>query len=163
MAVMYCHRKILTKDEIAKYPLGVLNIHNSILPYNRGAHPNFWSWYDDTAKGVTIHRVDEGLDTGPILASQVIHFGVNNTLKTSYDILHEAALRLFRKTWPYLRNSDSKGAAQNHERATLHKKRDLEAVWPLLSCGWDTPVSEVMELGRLDHGKIINGLVEKRG
>ena len=39
----------------------------SYLPWNRGADPNFWSILEDTPKGVTIHIMDESIDTGDIL------------------------------------------------------------------------------------------------
>lgn len=50
--------------DTAKRP--VLNLHISYLPWNRGAHPLFWSTFDGTPAGVTIHEVDAGIDTGPI-------------------------------------------------------------------------------------------------
>ena len=44
----------------------------SFLPYNRGSHPNFWSFIDDTPKGITIHEIDEGADTGNIVFQKKI-------------------------------------------------------------------------------------------
>ena len=42
-------------------------MHISYLPYNRGFYLNFWSFIDNTKKGVTIHYIDEGIDTGDII------------------------------------------------------------------------------------------------
>src|ERR1700682_2311951 len=53
--------------------LGCLNVHPSLLPANRGPDPLFWTFHqgnDET--GVTIHMMDEGLDTGPIVAQERI-------------------------------------------------------------------------------------------
>lgn len=51
--------------------LGALNVHPSMMPDNRGPDPLFWTfWRGDEATGVTIHLMDERLDTGPILAQQ---------------------------------------------------------------------------------------------
>jgi methionyl-tRNA formyltransferase len=51
--------------------LGALNVHPSLLPDNRGPDPLFWTfWRGDEATGVTIHLMNERLDTGPILAQQ---------------------------------------------------------------------------------------------
>lgn len=53
--------------------LGCLNVHPSLLPDNRGPDPLFWTFHDGHHEtGVTIHRMDERLDTGPIVAWQKI-------------------------------------------------------------------------------------------
>ena len=39
----------------------------SFLPYNRGSHPNFWSFVENTPKGVSIHEVSNGIDDGDII------------------------------------------------------------------------------------------------
>jgi methionyl-tRNA formyltransferase len=53
--------------------LGILNVHPSLLPANRGPDPLFWTLYNgDPQTGVTIHLMDEGLDTGPIIAQERI-------------------------------------------------------------------------------------------
>ena len=54
-------------------PLGCLNVHPSLLPANRGPDPLFWTFHDGHREtGVTIHRMDEGLDTGPMVAQEKI-------------------------------------------------------------------------------------------
>jgi len=40
------------------------------LPYNKGSHPNFWSFIENSPKGVSIHEIDEGIDTGKLIASK---------------------------------------------------------------------------------------------
>ncbi len=53
--------------------LGCLNVHPSLLPENRGPDPLFWTFHQGSSQtGVTIHLMDEGLDTGPIVAQQRI-------------------------------------------------------------------------------------------
>ncbi len=53
--------------------LGCLNVHPSLLPANRGPDPLFWTFHDGHHEtGVTIHRMDEGLDSGPIVAQEKI-------------------------------------------------------------------------------------------
>ncbi|WP_234313601.1 methionyl-tRNA formyltransferase [Streptomyces sp. NBRC 109706] len=50
---------------------GVVNVHSSMLPKYRGPAPVLWAIRNgDTHLGVTAHRMDEGFDTGPILAQQ---------------------------------------------------------------------------------------------
>ena len=47
--------------------IGAINLHPSLLPHNRGKHYNFWSIVDDVPFGVTLHFVDQGIDSGDIL------------------------------------------------------------------------------------------------
>lgn len=50
-------------------PLGVLNVHPSLLPAGRGPEPVFWTLRrGERETGVTVHVMDAGLDTGPIVA-----------------------------------------------------------------------------------------------
>ena len=65
-------------------------MHISLLPWNRGYHPNIWSFLEDTPKGVTIHYINEGIDTGDIIVQKEIVIDEDKeTLKSSYEILHE--------------------------------------------------------------------------
>lgn len=145
--VMFGWRKILKGLTLHFYKEKIINIHASLLPWNRGAHPNFWSWYDDTPKGVSIHFVDEGVDTGPIIASEMTFFDKDHeTLKSTYDHLLQQAEGIFERMWPAIRRGTT-GLRQAPESGSFHKKKDLEPIWPKLSKGWDTPVAEVMKLG----------------
>jgi len=70
------------------------------LPWNRGANPNFWSFVEKTPKGVTIHKIDEGLDTGPIILQKEIEIDDRkNTFRSSYEVLHSIIQELFRKNY----------------------------------------------------------------
>lgn len=77
-------KKIL--DAIVRPPI---NLHISYLPYNREAHLNLWSFVDNTPKGVSIHKVNEGIDKGGIIVRKKIHFKMteNLTFKNTYSKL----------------------------------------------------------------------------
>jgi len=54
-------------------PLGCLNVHPSLLPTNRGPEPLFWTFREGIQRtGVTIHLMDEGMDSGAIVAQEII-------------------------------------------------------------------------------------------
>ncbi len=59
---------------ILKIPrFGCLNVHPSLLPANRGPEPLFWTFREGLQQtGVTIHMMDEGMDTGDIVAQKAI-------------------------------------------------------------------------------------------
>ena len=68
----YC--KIINRSILDRIKCPIINLHISYLPFNRGAHPNFWSFFDNTPSGVTIHLIDEGIDTGPIIYQKIVKF-----------------------------------------------------------------------------------------
>lgn len=94
--ISYTYRHIIKKDIIDFMPSSILNLHISYLPWNRGANPNFWSFVDNTPKGVTIHEINEKLDQGRILFQKQILFDEEmESFVTSYDKLNEEIIKLF--------------------------------------------------------------------
>lgn len=59
---------------------GTLNIHDSLLPQYAGFSPVLWALLNrESHVGVTVHRMDEGLDTGPIVAQEAVPVGPKST------------------------------------------------------------------------------------
>lgn len=103
LAVSYSYRHIIKPDVLA---LGrFVNLHIAMLPWNRGADPNAWSILDDTPKGVTIHAIDAGLDTGPALFQRSIEFDDSDTLGGTYAKLQALIQGLFMENWPAIRDN----------------------------------------------------------
>ena len=72
--VSYGYSHIIKQDMIDKAKNPIINLYISYLPFNKGADPNFWSWLENTLKGVTIHQIDKGIDTGDILIQKEVKF-----------------------------------------------------------------------------------------
>ena len=72
----------LLKKEVIDIPrYGALNLHPSLLPKYHGPFPWFWQYYDGEKEwGMTVHRIDEGQDTGPIVKQEAF------TVETGADI-----------------------------------------------------------------------------
>lgn len=71
---------ILREPLLSTPPLGCINVHASLLPRWRGVSPVQYSiLHGDSWSGVTIMRMDEGVDTGPILAQRPIGIGPEDT------------------------------------------------------------------------------------
>lgn len=69
IAVAACFPWRLGKAARGAPPLGILNVHPSLLPAGRGAEPVFWTLrHGKTVTGATVHHMDAGLDTGPVVA-----------------------------------------------------------------------------------------------
>jgi methionyl-tRNA formyltransferase len=139
MVVIHGYRLILRRPILDRLPDRVVNLHISYLPYNRGADPNLWSLLEDTPAGVSIHYVDEGVDTGDVIAQRRLELGDDETLATSYAALQAAMLELFRELWPAIRDGRC-GRRPQTGPGTSHRVADRAAVEHLLTAGWDTPV-----------------------
>lgn len=62
---------LLTREVYSIPPLGAINLHPSLLPRHRGPAPHIWIYHaDDREAGVTVHRVEDGADTGEIFAQE---------------------------------------------------------------------------------------------
>ena len=78
----------------------IVNLHHSFLPFNRGAHPNFWSFYEDTPKGISIHLIDKGIDTGDIIYQEEIQLNLKSTFRETYKKLDDEIVDRFIKIFP---------------------------------------------------------------
>lgn len=143
MIVSYGYRHLLKEDILCRFDGKVINLHISLLPWNRGKDPNLWSFLEDTPKGVSIHRIDPGIDTGPLLAQREVFLDDAETLRTSYAKLSESIEGLFREVWPEVRLGRGQSFAQP-SGGSFHWARDKAAVEHLLRLGWDTPVAELV-------------------
>ena len=105
--ISYNYRFIISEDIIKKMGNRIINLHISYLPWNRGSSPNFWSFIENTPKGVTIHRLEKGLDTGQIIAQKELFFDEEKeTLSSTYSILNAEIIELLKNTWDDIKTGD---------------------------------------------------------
>lgn len=137
--VSYGYRHILKADVLNKFDKRAINIHISLLPWNRGADPNLWSFLENTPKGVTIHFLDSGIDTGNIVVQEETSFSANETLCSSYRKLSNLAVDLLNRNWAKIRLGEISGFNQP-TGGSFHRLSDKQPYEHLLNQGWDTPV-----------------------
>lgn len=88
IAIVAAYGLILPKAVLDAPQYGCLNIHASLLPRWRGASPIQRSiWTGDEETGVTIMQMDEGLDTGPMIAKSSISLNEKTTCTSLHDEL----------------------------------------------------------------------------
>ncbi|MEM7784879.1 MAG: formyltransferase family protein [Planctomycetota bacterium] len=139
--VSYGYRHIIGTEVLDLFPSRAINLHISFLPWNRGADPNFWSFIEDTPKGVTIHYLDEGVDTGDIICQQELQFeSEGETLASTYQKLHATIQELFRSNWDEIKAVRCPRRKQIG-KGSVHKMADKAKLSHLLTDGWQTSVS----------------------
>lgn len=120
----------IIKDSVIKIPTqGILNSHPGILPRYRGIDVVYWALFNDDFEniGSTVHLVNEGIDTGPIVYKRKYNFTGKEDLNTLENYIYEACLDLFIYT---LRNfksikpidQDLKGGKQYYKMPMKVKK-----------------------------------------
>ena len=140
--ISYGYRYIISKEVIDSSKNGIINLHISYLPWNRGAHPNFWSFIDNTPKGVTIHFIDPGIDTGDIIFQREVVFDKNeDTLEKTYHRLRDEIEKLFIQNWVRVVRGNYIRTKQIGS-GSFHLKKDLDKC--NLINGWETKIGDVM-------------------
>lgn len=100
LVVSYNYKYIIKRDVIEKVQGNIINLHISLLPWNRGSNPNFWSFMEETPKGVSIHYINEKLDKGKILLQKEVFFDEKiETFATTYETLNKEIVSLFLGHW----------------------------------------------------------------
>ena len=114
-----------------------INLHVSFLPYNRGSSPNFFSFLDNTPKGVTIHEMTAALDKGRILAQKELTFNEETeTFSSSYQRLQEEICELFKNNWDLIKNNMLEGFLPE-KKGTYHTMKELDAFRKEHPFSWD--------------------------
>lgn len=103
LIVVAAYGQILPQALLDIPPLGCLNVHTSLLPAYRGAAPIQWAILDGrTETGVTIMKMDAGLDTGPMLTQATTPILPEDNAQTLHDRLAELGGELLVRTIPDL-------------------------------------------------------------
>ena len=119
---------ILRVDVLELFPNGIVNTHPAYLPWNRGTYPNVWSIVDQTPAGVTLHYMDEGVDTGDIITQRRVKIEPVDTGKTLYRKLEDACVDVFQNSWPLLLRGDVQPVEQDNEAGTHYRRKDVEGI-----------------------------------
>ncbi len=183
--VVAAYGKILPKSVLEFPKFGCINVHASLLPRWRGASPIYNAiLHGDEKSGVTIMLMDEGVDTGAILASREITIERQETTGSLTGKLSRLGADLLVQTLPEYFAGGIKPTAQPEKDATysrLIKKEDgrldfsnsaefLEKQvraclpWPVAFFEWEgNPLrilsAEVLQTSQLEPGQ--RGIIEK--
>lgn len=122
-AIVVAYGKILPQALIDAFPLGVLNIHYSLLPKYRGASPVEAALLaGDTVTGVSIQQMVYELDAGDILASRAVPIGADETARELRPRLIAAGAALLLEILPAFEAGTITPIPQDHARATHTRK-----------------------------------------
>ena len=135
--VVAAYGRIIPPDILSLPPHGCLNVHASLLPKYRGAAPIQWALIDgEQVTGVTIMQMDEGLDTGDMLAKREVAIDAQETGGSLFDKLAKAGGELLAEMLVRIEKEGSvTGEPQEAESPTAYarmiRKEDGRIDWTM--------------------------------
>jgi methionyl-tRNA formyltransferase len=135
MAVVAAYGKILPRHVLSLPPLGCYNVHASLLPAYRGPAPVRWAIMNgEKTTGITIFRMDEGMDTGDILVAESLEIEPDETAGRLTERLARLAARVLSPALRQVVDGTARFVPQDHGKATvvpILRKGDGQVDWRL--------------------------------
>jgi|TARA_R100001377_G_C3190915_1_gene110577 methionyl-tRNA formyltransferase len=125
IAISIFYEKIINQEFINRCGK-IINLHNSPLPKYRGVRPINWALKNNERKhGVTIHKITEGIDDGPIYGQ--ITYPIYPNTEEVEDVYHKSkwyGLQLFKEVFPRLHSITP--YKQNENEASYYSNKEVE-------------------------------------
>ena len=145
LIVVVAYGHILPKTILDIPRLGCINVHASLLPKYRGAAPINWAVArGETVTGITIMRMDEGMDTGPMLHVREMPIGEEDTAETMFSKLSIVGAEALREALRKLREGTLDETPQDAALATYAPMLKKEHG----RIDWSRPAGEIRNLVR---------------
>ena len=116
---------IFTPEEISTPKDGILNLHNSLLPWNKGAHACTWAIADRTPHGATLHWIDDGIDTGPLFYQERLEILPDETADQLYKRTADLEVSVFTVGMKMILQGERRRLPQVG-KGTFHRKKDFD-------------------------------------
>lgn len=127
LIVVAAYGKILPKEVLSIPGFGCINVHGSLLPKFRGPSPiQNALLYGESATGVTIMLMDEGMDTGDIISQEKLAIDKDDTAQSLFEKMSELGKELLLKTLPLWVERKLETRPQDNSQATLCQLIDRE-------------------------------------
>ena len=144
--VVVAFGQIIPQSILELPPYGCINVHASLLPKYRGAAPIQWAVIDgEPESGVTIMKMDTGLDTGDMITKVVVPIEKDETGGSLFDKLSEAGAKLLVDTLPSLVDGTAVYEKQPEESPTPYAAMIQKQ---LGNIDWKRPAVEIERLIR---------------
>lgn len=118
--------KIIKAPMLALPKVATVNWHNAPLPRYGGVHPQCWAIYNgETEFGVTWHYVDEGIDTGRIIAQRMFPLDPRETAMILLRKSIDHGVEQLREMFPRLLRGEIEPQTQDHAQASYYSRKDV--------------------------------------
>lgn len=146
VGVLIAYGQILCRELLAGIGGGIFNLHTSLLPKYRGAAPINWAIINgESETGLTVMKIDAGVDTGGIVAQRTLAIGQQTTAGELHDQLAELGPELILDVLQHAQTKTVEAVAQDNAGSCPARKLRKED-------GYLDPASPADQLRRWIHG-----------
>ena len=140
--------RLLRPKTIQKYSQRIINLHAAYLPWARGIGTTLFATILRYPYGVSVHFINEGLDTGNLIARKIVQTEQDDTLRTLYLKLLSATENLFFESFPKIVSGQTNGVPQEElgEINTNRSRLQFESVMDICPNGYDTLITDLEKL-----------------
>ena len=140
--------RLLRPKTIQKYSQRIINLHAAYLPWARGIGTTLFATILRYPYGVSVHFINEGLDTGNLIARKIVQTEQDDTLRTFYSKLLSATEDLFFESFPKIVSGQTNGVPQEElgEINTNRSRLQFESVMDICPNGYDTLIADLEKL-----------------
>ena len=144
--VVVAFGQIIPREILDLAPYGCINVHASLLPKYRGATPIQWAVIDgEKESGVTIMRMDEGLDTGDMMAKAVVALDPQETSGSLFEKLSQVGADLLVQTLKSMEEGKVACEKQPAESPTPYARMIQKEMGKI---DWNCPAEKIERLVR---------------
>ncbi|MNZ44545.1 Phosphoribosylglycinamide formyltransferase [compost metagenome] len=120
LVVLAGYMRLLTSVLVDRYAGKMINVHPSLLPAFPGKNAIGQAWdYGVKLTGITVHFVDGGMDSGPVIAQQAVEITSEDTLDSLESKIHQAEQQLY----PQVVSMFAKGLVRlDGRQVSIHSK-----------------------------------------
>lgn len=124
---VWSYSMLLPPELIALAPLGAVNMHGGLLPHYRGGHVMNWAIANgERETGATLAYLDEGIDTGSVIAEQRFRIDEQDDAATVRDKLKIAGRALLEAWWPAIEQGSAPRTPQDESKARYYRMRTAD-------------------------------------
>ena len=137
--------RLLRPQTVQKYSKRIINLHAAYLPWARGIGTTLFATLLRYPFGVSVHFINEGLDTGNLLARKLVQTAQDDTLRTFYSKLLSATEDLFFESFPKILAGQTNGVPQEElgDINTNRSRLQFESVMDVCPNGYDTLITDL--------------------
>lgn len=135
--IIHQSQNIVRKELLEIPTIGVLNRHNALLPKNRGRLTPFWVLYKgETETGVSIHFVDEGIDSGEIVVQRRFAIEKSDTFRSVVNKNYALAANAMLEALDKLEQGERSFIVNNDDEATYNTVPSFRDAWNFRMRRW---------------------------
>lgn len=140
--------RLLSPMTVQKYSRRIVNLHAAYLPWARGIGTTLFATMLRYPYGVSVHFINEGLDTGDLVARKLVQTERDDTLRTLYVKLLSATEDLFFECFPKILSGQILGVPQEElgKTNTSRSRLQFESVMDVCPNGYDTLITDLEKL-----------------